>query len=374
MRFVAAAIVLACVPSIAEEKFSGKFDADGARLEHSPTGNFGGTLPGVSAQEFGTGKGEEVRKQRDKTCKSVAEWSIQAATARSGDFRENAARAISCIAKHSARDLTADEVEACRASGLKLATSTDPKVRYYAAVTLVHVADDTCRAAFHRLIKDQSHDTRLAAIDGLSMVGDDSSTGVLRAFVLNPVSDYGSDEAIRAIESIGTPAARKALEEISKQTKHPRAKERAAVSLDTLDEIAANPEKRPRRTPKDVKDDPKVPDVIPTEAASSRDQAAAMEWVKSHCIVDGWKAKDWEFQFTYRGASAEGKEWAVYRMRFFPDVVLGDHRFPLIDFYFHEGKLMHPSPDAPKDFPINVAGPQIRDFFKRSGDRLRGPR
>jgi hypothetical protein len=208
-----------------QDKYSGRFDQNGRRLEER-------------AQLLRAEPGYE------KECKSIAEWAELVNSARSLKFRHLAAATLQQIGERNRNysnkqlALSTTEADELRKTCLKLIAAEDAAVRQRIVYALTPIADQSCVPTFNKLLQDPDSQVCYDSLKVLKRIGDDSSVQAIVAFIADiPGKRNGSyyEHAIKTLTAIGSPAARTALDEMYKDGKDPRIKELAGAALDELD-------------------------------------------------------------------------------------------------------------------------------------------
>lgn len=143
---------------------------------------------------------------------------------KSEQTRNAAAAALLEIASQHAegtQKLTDQQIATLRPKLLKAFTSAkELQDRHHAVLALRPFVDDSCRKPLLAFIKINPKRDNLpgalrgAAIVTLTPIADDSCLPIARVIVLE--QQAGADAALELIASVGTPAAKKLLEEIAK--------------------------------------------------------------------------------------------------------------------------------------------------------------
>lgn len=212
---------------------SGRFSSSGIRLEEPPANGFPRTNSLAD------------REAHERSCKTIDEWTTLVTKARSMKFRGEAMGTLVVIAQRnessrSERQLLENEANDLRQACIRIAEEAKDEeagLKVYALEALLILANKECIPVFNRLLEDRSNTVTAKAIAGIGKVGDDSSVRALHDFLAKDPTKRreGSGNAIKALGTLKSPAAREALEDIYKNSPQAEYKEMAGYQLDVLD-------------------------------------------------------------------------------------------------------------------------------------------
>ncbi|MGE3410116.1 MAG: HEAT repeat domain-containing protein [Pirellulales bacterium] len=153
-----------------------------------------------------------------RAAKTVREWRAQALTAKSKDNRIEAAVIILRIAREYAYELGKPERDPliskqCRTAAIELLKSRDNAVRACGLDALWEIGDHECQGAVAPLLYDDNKVLGQHAARTLGRVGDDRSVAALKQAGLDD-DLFVWETSAWALMKIGTPQARKALNEL----------------------------------------------------------------------------------------------------------------------------------------------------------------
>jgi HEAT repeat protein len=158
-------------------------------------------------------------------------WLERVKKERSIALRVDAVNTLAAIARHP-HTLEPDR-HACSTTALSLLADREPAIRRKALLVLDAYADEAkCRGKLSDCLKDRERGIREAALKLLTKYGDDSSVKPI-------VTLAGRDQVLRedcivTLISIGTPAARDAIEIMARKSSDPRDRERLLVAIDQI--------------------------------------------------------------------------------------------------------------------------------------------
>lgn len=196
---------------------AGKFDGQGRRLED-------------------VREAVKLTPEQEADFRTIAEWEKMATTARSKQRRTEGTRAVLRVGltRHKT-PLTEAETAAAQQVAINLLAAEEVDVRRESASTLGRMGFLSSAVALRECAgKDSDSLVRATCYHALGLLKDEDSVPLLaKAVASEKLTPAG--QAARALGAIGTPKARAALEELTKQELHEETLEAVNQALDDLD-------------------------------------------------------------------------------------------------------------------------------------------